>query len=130
VTRVLIDSTCVVDVLRGRPGAIERLRLLEAEGAEPLTCAIVAAEVSAGLLPRERDAAAFLFEGLGVAELGTAEGRLAGWWLRENRRRGRTLTLADCLIAAAAVGSGARLATGNPKDFPMKELELDPWPVG
>jgi len=35
-----------------------------------------------------------------------------------HRRRGRTLALADCLIAAAAVGIDATLATGNPKDVP------------
>jgi predicted nucleic acid-binding protein len=46
-----------------------------------------------------------------------------------HRRRGRTLALADCLIAAAAVGIGATLATGNPKDFPMKGLTVEHWPV-
>jgi hypothetical protein len=25
---------------------------------------------------------------------------------------------------------GARLATGNPKHFPMPELEVEHWPVG
>lgn len=33
-------------------------------------------------------------------------------------------------LAAAALGIGARLVTGNPKDFPMKELEVEPWPAG
>jgi predicted nucleic acid-binding protein len=36
----------------------------------------------------------------------------------------------NCLIAAAAVGVGARLATGNPKHFPMEELEVEHWPAG
>jgi len=48
----------------------------------------------------------------------------------EFRKRGRTLGLADCLIAAAAIASGARLATGNPKVFPMKGLEIEHWPAG
>jgi predicted nucleic acid-binding protein len=47
-----------------------------------------------------------------------------------HRRRGRTLALADCLIAAAAVGIDATLATGNPKDFPMKGLTVEHWPAG
>jgi hypothetical protein len=59
-----------------------------------------------------------------------SEGRLAGWWRRTLRVRGRTLSQADALIAAAAVGIGARLATGNPKDFPMKGLVVEHWPVG
>jgi predicted nucleic acid-binding protein len=41
-----------------------------------------------------------------------------------------SLSQADCLIAAAAVAVGARLATGNPKDFPMAELEVEHWPAG
>jgi predicted nucleic acid-binding protein len=41
-----------------------------------------------------------------------------------------TLSQADCLVAAAAAGVGARLATGNPRDFPMKGLLVDHWPVG
>ena len=44
--------------------------------------------------------------------------------------RGVTLSQADCLIAAAAMGAGAMLATGNPVHFPMKELVLEHWPVG
>jgi hypothetical protein len=34
------------------------------------------------------------------------------------------------LIAAAAVGVGARLAAGNVKHFPMAELDVERWPVG
>lgn len=44
--------------------------------------------------------------------------------------RGLTLWQADCLIAAVSVLAGAPLATGNPKDFPMAELEVHHWPVG
>jgi hypothetical protein len=37
---------------------------------------------------------------------------------------------ADRLIAAAAAGIGARLATGNPKDLPMPGLVVGHWPTG
>jgi predicted nucleic acid-binding protein len=40
------------------------------------------------------------------------------------------LSQADCLVAAAAIGIGARLATGNRKDFPMRELTVEEWPAG
>ena len=52
---------------------------------------------------------------------------MAGWWRQRYRSRGRTLSQADALIAAAAVGIGARLATSNTKDFPMSEVTLEPW---
>jgi hypothetical protein len=130
VTRILLDSTCAIDLLRGRPGALARLDETQMRGDEWITCAVVAAEVSAGLRPKERDAAHRLFEGLEVAPMGAGEGRLAGWWMATYRRRGRTLALADCLIAAAAIGAGATLATGNPKDFPMTGLQVEHWPAG
>jgi predicted nucleic acid-binding protein len=127
---VLLDTTVVVDVLRGRPGTLARLDALEPAGDTPYVCAVTAEEVSSGLRSGEREAAIELFEGLAAAPLGIAEGRLAGWWRRSYRARGQTISQADALIAAAAVGLGARLATGNPKDFRRIEgLEVEHWPV-
>jgi predicted nucleic acid-binding protein len=127
---VLLDTTVVVDVLKGRPRTLARLDALQPAGDTPYVCAVTAEEVSSGLLPKEREAATELFEGFAVAPLGIAEGRLAGWWRRRSRVRGRTLSRADALIAAAAVGIGARLATGNPKDFARIEgLVVEHWPV-
>jgi hypothetical protein len=54
----------------------------------------------------------------------------AGQWRREFARRGVTIHQADCLIAAATAGIEARLATGNPSDFPMDEVTVDHRPVG
>jgi len=41
-----------------------------------------------------------------------------------------TLAQGDCLIAAAAAAIGGRLATGNPRHFPMPELQVEHWPAG
>jgi predicted nucleic acid-binding protein len=41
-----------------------------------------------------------------------------------------TLHQADCLIAAAALGVGASIATANVDDFPMGEIPVDHWPAG
>jgi predicted nucleic acid-binding protein len=124
----LLDATAIVDVLRGTPVAVERIRALQAAGDDLYTCAVVADEVTFGLRAREREAATALFEGLLVAPLGIAEGRLAGWWRQRYRSRGRTLSQADALIAAAAVGVSARLLTANVKDFPMREVQVEAWP--
>lgn len=78
----------------------------------------------------EEEAARRLLDGLRLAGLGRLEGERAGTWRRDYEGRGVTLTQGDCLIAAAAVGVRARLATGNPRDFPMPELEVEHWPVG
>ncbi|MGQ0669684.1 MAG: PIN domain-containing protein [Actinomycetota bacterium] len=127
---VLFDSTVLIDLLRKKPGAVARLVRLQDAGDTPCVCAVSVEEITRGLRPSEDDDAIALFEGLEVAPLGIPEGRLAGFWRRSFARRGRTLSQADCLIAAAAVGIGARLATGNPRHFPMRSIEIEHWPVG
>lgn len=104
------------------------MALREAEDA-PYTCAINVEETVRGLRPREYGSARALFIGLRIVALEAAEGWQAGEWRREFARRGRTLAQADCLVAAAALSLGGRLATGNPKDFPMREITVEHWPV-
>jgi len=64
------------------------------------------------------------------APLGVTEGAAAGRWRRDFAARGVTLHQANCLIAAAAVGLGAALATANTEDFPMPELDVQRWQAG
>lgn len=94
------------------------------------TCAITVEETLRGLRAREEDAARRLFSGLRLAPLRDEEGWRAGAWRRELTRRGRPVSQADCLIAAAAVAVGGRLATGNPRHFPIEELTVEHWPAG
>jgi predicted nucleic acid-binding protein len=127
---VLLDTTVLIDLLRGRPDARERLLALRRAGDAPYTCAVNVEETVRGLRPREHPVAEALFRGLRIAPLHAAEGWQAGEWRRQFAGRGRTLPQADCLIAAAALSIGGRLATGNPKDFPFRELSVEHWPVG
>lgn len=128
-SRLLLDSTALIDALRGRSAA-ERVAALRRVGVEPWTCAISVEEIWRGLRPGEEAVAGRLFSGLRLAPLGRTEGILAGTWRREFARRGFTLHQADCLIAAAAVGIGAGLATANVEGFPMPEVEVSHWPAG
>lgn len=93
-------------------------------------CAISVEEIWRGLHPDEEHFARRLFRGLRLAPLGQAEGERAGGWRRSFAERGVTLHQADCLIAAAAVGVGATLATANVGDFPMDQLVVEDWPIG
>lgn len=127
---VLLDTTVLIDVLRGRPGAIQRLRSLRQRPGVPYTTPINVEEIHRGLRGEERPAADRLFDGLRIVEIGRGAGELAGRWRREHATRGITLAQADCLIAAVSVTSGLPLATGNPKHFPMRELDVQHWPVG
>ena len=125
---LLLDTTVLIDALRGRPAA-ERVRALRGTGQTPWICAINVEEVLRGSRDEEEKAVKRFLMGLRIAPLGRAEGELAGRWRRDHARKGITLSQADCLIAAAALGVDARLATGNPKHFPMAEVEVEHWPV-
>lgn len=127
--RVLLDSTVLIDALRGRPAA-ERVAALRRRGIEPWTCAISVEEIWRGLRPDEEPIARRLFTGLRMAPLGLTEGARAGAWRRAFAGQGITLHQADCLIAAAAVSIDANLATANGADFPMPEVTVEDWPVG
>ena len=97
---------------------------------EPWVCAISVEEIWRGLRPGEQQSARKLFNGLRLASLGAAEGMRAGSWRRSYAMRGVTLRQADCLVAAAAAGVGAALATANVDDFPMNEVDVQHWPIG
>lgn len=127
--RLLLDTTVLIDALRGRHAA-DRLRELTRMAEPPYACAVNADEVWRGLRDHERMDAELFLSALREAPLGLAEGRRAGEWRRLYAARGLTLSQADCLIAAATVGVGAVLATGNPGHFPMDEITVEHWPVG
>lgn len=87
-------------------------------------------EVVRGLHAGDEAAARRLFAGLRHVFLREPEAWQAGEWRREYASRGVTLSQADCFIAAAALSVGGRLATGNPRHFPMPELTIEHWPGG
>ncbi|MGH8910586.1 MAG: PIN domain-containing protein [Egibacteraceae bacterium] len=127
--RILLDSTVLIDYLRGRP-VVPRVWALRQHGEVPCTTGVNVEEIVRGLRPREVSAARALFDGLEILPVTARDGWCAGSWRREYAGQGTTLWQSDCLIAAVAARVGARLATGNPKDFPMKEVDVEHWPVG
>jgi predicted nucleic acid-binding protein len=102
---------------------------LRRAGIEPWVSVISIEEIWRGVRPSEEPLVHRFFNGLRLAPLGLAEGVRAGTWRREYAEQGITLYQADCLIAAAALGVGATLATANVDDFPMTEVAVELWPT-
>jgi predicted nucleic acid-binding protein len=61
-------------------------------------------------------------------EINASIAELAGRLKSEWAKKGRTLTLADTMVAAVALQQRCPLATDNRKDFPMPELQLPELP--
>jgi predicted nucleic acid-binding protein len=126
---LVLDTTVLIDALRGRPAA-DRIEDLMIGREVLLTTAINVEEVVRGLRPAEQDAVDLLLTGLRILPIRRQEAERAGRWRREFAARGITLHQADCLIGAAAYTAGGRLATANVKDFPMPGLAVEEWAIG
>ncbi|MPZ23974.1 MAG: PIN domain-containing protein [Dehalococcoidia bacterium] len=115
---VLVDSSVIIDALRGNPSAIEVLVGFRSKDVVH-SSVVVKAEVLAGMHSREEQATRSLlevFEWHGIDE-GVAEeaGRLGRLWLPSHGG----IDTADLLIAATATVLGLKLVTLNIRHFPM-----------
>ena len=126
--RLLLDTSVLIDALRSRPGRRAWLAELVRNGHSLETSALNIAEVYAGVRPDEEVRTKALLAGLLchpiTATAGESAGRLKNQWART----GRTLALADTIVAAVAIEQGCALVTDNRKDFPMAEVRLYPIP--
>jgi len=122
--RILADSAFVIDYLNGVPEAEARWDALFADGDEPIVNEIVVCEVSTGLKPWElHDFDAFLGP-VEFVQPGPDAALMAGRWRAEARAAGRTLGLADALIAAAAYADNAAVLTRNTRDLALTPVRL------
>jgi predicted nucleic acid-binding protein len=124
----LLDTSVIIDALNRKRNRWQLLASLVETG-ETLACsAVTVAEIYAGLRPRESAATQIFLEGLEHYGLDWELARYAGLLKNEWARKGRTLALADVLIAATALAHKLVLMTDNRKDFPMPQLVLYPLP--
>jgi len=124
---ILLDSAFVIDQLNGRPEARTRWQRMFEAADNPLINDVVVCEVRSGLLPHERIALEALLEPLELVRPGPEVALQAGAWRAEARARGRTLSLADALIAAAALVNGAVVLTRNVRDFSLTPVQVETY---
>jgi predicted nucleic acid-binding protein len=122
---IVLDTTVLIDVLRGHRPALDYLLALE----EPPACSeITRVEVLRGIRHREREATEELMRAIrwiGVDEqIARRAGALGRTW-----RRSHALATADLVIGATAQELGADLATSNTRHFPMFAGLEPPYPL-
>ena len=126
--KLLLDTTVLIDVLRNSKGRRELLTDMVRNGHTLCTSVMNVAEVYSGLRAGEEVRTEALLDGLEEFEIGGRAARAAGKLKMTWARKGRTVSLADAIVAAIAIEQGCALLTDNRKDFPMPKLRLYPLP--
>jgi len=124
VTRYVLDTSFLIDHLRGDLAATSVFRDRNEAGDEFGICSVSAAETWSGR-PSERDAVDTLLRYLEFLQPGPATARLAGELRAGARARGRTLALPDALIAATALHVDATIMTRNVGDFELTPARIE-----
>lgn len=125
--RFVLDSTFLIDYLQGRREAVATLESIFENGDDPLVTEVIVCEVRAGLLPGDERHLVALIEPMEFVQPDPGTAMRAGRWRAELRTRGRTLSLADSLIAAAAGSMGAAVMTRNVRDFALTPVPVETY---
>jgi len=120
----LLNTNIIIDALNEKKNRNRSLRGLAEQGHILACCPINVAEVYAGLRPKEEQRTAALLRSLQLFMIAFPVAELAGRLKRDYGREGKTLSIADALIAAVALHYQLTLITDNVKDFPMPDLSL------
>jgi predicted nucleic acid-binding protein len=125
---LLLDTTVLIDVLRARQNRRSLLTELIEGGHTLTTAAINIAEVYSGMRSSEAAVTEAFLSSLECHAITAAIARRAGSLKSQWVTKGKTLTLADMIVAAVAIEHNLTLLTDNRKDFPIPELKFYPLP--
>ncbi len=116
--RLILESTFIIDFLRGRSGTAEKMAELEESGLPIYTTSITVFEVIQGTRGnKEEMAAARFFSAIQVIPLTKRSAMLSGKIRRLLLGRGRTIEPEDAMIAGISVLKQETLLTRNLKHF-------------
>src|SRR5215475_794327 len=116
---VVLDTSFLLDHVRGVTGATEAFTGAVLDGEQTLASVITKTEILGGMRTHKRRATRRLFEQLDWVPVDDAVAELAGEYARLYRRSHQGVEVADYIIAATAFTVRAELWTRNVKHFPM-----------
>jgi predicted nucleic acid-binding protein len=125
--RYLLDSSLLIDHLRGHRPAVDRFRRLFEDGDDVFVNDVVVCELATGAKVHPDPALTALLEPLEFVQPGPDAAHLAGRWRRAARDRGLVLSVPDALIAAAAHSLDAAILTRNVRDFELTPVRIEPY---
>jgi predicted nucleic acid-binding protein len=127
-TRFLLDSTFIIDVLNNKRGRPAVMKDLIANQHELACCPVNVTEVFSGMQGPETAKTQALLQGLLYIPIDFEAARLAGELRQMWARKGKTFLVPDMIIAALCIREDLTLITDNRKDFPMPEIKLHTLP--
>jgi len=123
--KYLLDTTIIIDHLRGNKKVNSRLEKIGQRGDIAGCCCVNIAETYAGMREKEKEKTDRFIESLYYFEVTKEIARLAGELRQKYVKRGKTLAATDVIIAATAITYGLTLLTKNVKHYPFPELEIE-----
>jgi predicted nucleic acid-binding protein len=117
--RLLLDTSVIIDHLRGDSRATRLLRESVAAGHELWSLTVVRTEVLAGMRRGEERATFALLNALRWHDVSVEVADQAGELARRYLKSFPGVDTVDYLLAACAISTSARLLTKNLKHFPM-----------
>jgi len=120
----LLDTTTIIDHLRGNKKVNSYLEEIGMRGDIAGCCCINIAEVYTGMKKKEKEKTNKFIESLYYFEVTKEIARLAGSLKQKYAKKGKTLAVTDVIIAAASMVYGSTLVTKNIKNYPFSELEI------
>jgi len=121
----LLDTTTIIDHLRGKKEVNSRLEEIGQRGDTAGCCCINIAETYAGMKEKEKDKTDRFIETLYYFEVTREIAQLAGELRRKYIKKGIILATTDVVIAATAMRYGLTLLTKNVKHYPFPELRIE-----
>jgi predicted nucleic acid-binding protein len=125
---LLLDSTVIVDVLRGSNQRRRKLAVLVEHGHLLATSSLNIAEIYAGMRSGEEPRATAFLDSLRCFPITKPIARLAGTLKMQWAAKGHTLSIDDMFVAATALEHDLPLVTDNRKHFPVHGLRFHPLP--
>ena len=125
--RYLIDTTFLIDHLRGDHAARERMARLAEVGDELFVNEVVVAEAWAGAHGGADPDLELFLRSLEFVQPAPDAAQAAGRWRAGAHARGWTLSMTDALIAAAADSLDATLLTRNLRDFALTPIRVEAY---
>jgi predicted nucleic acid-binding protein len=116
---IVLDTSVVIDHLRGNPGALAAMRDAARSGERLAASVLTKTEILAGMRPKEEPATRALLDTLNLVDVDEGIAERAGALANQYLKAYPGVDTVDYVVAATAQELGARLWTKNIKHFPM-----------